>query len=685
MAQSEYKITPDLTIISHTDMKGFITHCNSDFVDASGYSRDELIGKPHNILRHPDMPKEAFRDLWDTIQRGKPWSGIVKNRRKDGGYYWVRATVTPLPDKSGYTSVRVMPTSQEVVSAEALYQRMARDEKIKLRQGRVETKSFNPINKLSTSQRLWLMALLPISFISILLIDGLLSIKASRDALKTVYEDRTVAINLIAEINDLNQMSLIDLNLAEEALEAGENPAQNLAEVQKNKLAIEKTWSEYMATQLTEDEKKLASDHHSQRNAMWEAIDSTASQISAGNFVQAKATLHQRLMGELRWPQEESIDRLKDYQVEVAKNEYDKAASNYETNFYVSLLIAVLGIVMIISVVMSVFKYLSSTLRQTAETAIAIANGNLLMPVPTTLEDDIGELVSAVAIMRNNQHEVIATLRRNCKILSDFSNKLSTSAKDGAQTAVAQYQAVATMTVAIGALSDSFVAIEQIANHVTSASNRSSVVANTGSQIIHDAAEEMRKIGDAVHTTAESMQQLEIMSNQITAIVNVIRKIADQTNLLALNAAIEAARAGENGRGFAVVADEVRTLAVRTAESTSEITAMITKIQTATTNAVANMDAAVAQASDGVELAHNAGDSVIGIRSEANQLSLAVNEITHALMEQSHAATDISQKIETVSHGAINNSISAEETEILAGQIQEISMLLTKSTQKFKI
>jgi len=86
------------SLVSTTDLKGRITYCNPAFIHVSGYTRDELLGQPHNMIRHPDMPEEAFRDMWATIEGGRPWSGLVKNRRKDGTYYWVRANVTPLMD-----------------------------------------------------------------------------------------------------------------------------------------------------------------------------------------------------------------------------------------------------------------------------------------------------------------------------------------------------------------------------------------------------------------------------------------------------------------------------------------------------------------------------------------------------------------------------------------------------------
>ena len=111
-------------IVSTTNLKGQITSVNRDFLDISGFSAEELINKQHNIVRHPDMPAVAFQDLWDTIKADRPWSGYVKNRCKNGDFYWVHANVTPIREKghtTGYLSVRTAPSRQEIAAAENLY------------------------------------------------------------------------------------------------------------------------------------------------------------------------------------------------------------------------------------------------------------------------------------------------------------------------------------------------------------------------------------------------------------------------------------------------------------------------------------------------------------------------------------------------------------------------------------
>lgn len=111
-------------IVSTTSPDGVITHVNRSFVEMSGYSEAELLGAPHYILRHPDMPAVAFKDLWETVARGEKWQGFVKNLRKDGGFYWVKATVIPNVRGGkvvGYTSVRRKPSRSKVDECIKLY------------------------------------------------------------------------------------------------------------------------------------------------------------------------------------------------------------------------------------------------------------------------------------------------------------------------------------------------------------------------------------------------------------------------------------------------------------------------------------------------------------------------------------------------------------------------------------
>ena len=127
VTHNEFVVPDGVNLVSTTDLQSHITYCNPAFVAVSGYDRGELIGQPHNLVRHPDMPQEAFRDMWETLKSGSPWSALVKNRRKNGDHYWVVANATPIVENGqavGYMSVRTKPTREQVQAAEALYARM---------------------------------------------------------------------------------------------------------------------------------------------------------------------------------------------------------------------------------------------------------------------------------------------------------------------------------------------------------------------------------------------------------------------------------------------------------------------------------------------------------------------------------------------------------------------------------
>ncbi len=126
VTQQEYVFDQGSTLLSTTDIQSHIVYANDAFVNVSGFTTEELIGQPHNLVRHPDMPPQAFADMWDTLRQGMPWSALVKNRRKNGDHYWVRANAAPVMRNgslTGFLSVRTQPTRPEVQAAEALYQR----------------------------------------------------------------------------------------------------------------------------------------------------------------------------------------------------------------------------------------------------------------------------------------------------------------------------------------------------------------------------------------------------------------------------------------------------------------------------------------------------------------------------------------------------------------------------------
>jgi len=165
VTQQETIIPDGVFIYSRTDLKGQITEANRAFADISGYTQDEMVGQPHNMIRHPDMPEAAFADMWLNLKAGKPWKGVVKNRRKDGGYYWVLANASPVREHGqvvGYQSVRSRPSRDEINAAQQAYRRLKDgDKSLRVQDGRV-VKNHSPLVEtlISHETRLYSFAVL---------------------------------------------------------------------------------------------------------------------------------------------------------------------------------------------------------------------------------------------------------------------------------------------------------------------------------------------------------------------------------------------------------------------------------------------------------------------------------------------------------------------------------------------
>ncbi len=214
VTQKEYEFDDHSTLLSTTDTQSHIVHANAAFVSVSGFTTEELMGRPHNLVRHPDMPPEAFADMWDTLRQGMPWSALVKNRRKNGDHYWVRANAAPVVRNgvlTGYLSVRTKPAREEVRGAEALYRRFRAGQARGLRFYRGLVVRSGPLAWLSWSRwlgvsaRIRLAMLLPGAGLAGLLafsglplpqVLGLLGAQVVLLALATLWLQRQLAVPL---------------------------------------------------------------------------------------------------------------------------------------------------------------------------------------------------------------------------------------------------------------------------------------------------------------------------------------------------------------------------------------------------------------------------------------------------------------------------------------------------------
>ena len=313
------------------------------------------------------------------------------------------------------------------------------------------------------------------------------------------------------------------------------------------------------------------------------------------------------------------------------------------------------------------------------------ASRDLTRRVAQTGDDEIGrmgrsfnrmmeEFQKLAQDISRSSHEVEAVARQ----LSGASSTVATSSHEQSESAISTSAAVEQMGASIARVADRAGATDLIAG-------TSERLASQGAEVVSRAVEEMRGIASAVQNSAQFIETLGQQSQQISGIVQVIREISEQTNLLALNAAIEAARAGEQGRGFAVVADEVRKLAERTGHSTSEISAMTSRIQQETRLAIDSMQDGSRRATEGVDTARAALDSMEEIRRGALTVREAIRDISGALQEQSSASALVTENIGNISSTAGRNSDQVTAIAEEACKLQQLASRLEEASSSFKV
>ena len=687
---AEYLLPKDHVIISRTDLFGKIIDCNDEFVEASGYTREELIGASHNIVRHSDMPKECFRDLWSTVKKGVPWSGMVKNRRKNGDYYWVKATVTPLADGSGYMSVRIQETREQVAAAEALYKKMLTDSSITLKAGVLENKT--PLKYIVQP----LLDFIDSSLISRLVSGGVVVYGAllgvtiySNCAIKTLSVDSNKSVE-IKKLNDL-ALDLSNKNQVTEAYRVAlEMPLDPLKINEKNQKINELKTSFYKNQDILSKEelpknikKILIEDHKKIADELFDLISKWQLAVNAKNTIEMQE-LNEKIM--VLYQNNQVL--MSNLVSELKKSSSSLSAENEEyLSKYNRNILIILSSTTLLSLLLALLalRTVIIPIKQAGSVAKEISKGNLIIDLPVLRNDDIGKMVASLAIMKNSLHEMITTLVQSVDKLNFSAKQLSTESNIASNSAKESANAAESITLNVEDLSNSINHVSLNAIDTKKIGESASSDAREGSKIVNNAMTALHNINSQVIKSSNEVESLEGSAKEISSIITVIKTIAEQTNLLALNAAIEAARAGEAGRGFAVVADEVRKLSEKTALATESIGGMVSKIQKESLSVATQMREGVALSSEANAQANLAIESIAKIENGSLKVISSMNVVSDALMEQATAAKSIASKIEQIAESSEKNSSTINTVTNISSEMYRLAEILKIISSKFKI
>jgi len=328
---------------------------------------------------------------------------------------------------------------------------------------------------------------------------------------------------------------------------------------------------------------------------------------------------------------------------------------------------------------------LITKLRRIAQVSTSISNHDLTFTCQMESHDVIGEIISSFNKMADTLRDVVGQLKVSSEQLQGGVNQICVVADSTSHGVQNQHSQTQNVEYAIQRMTE---IAQEVSNKAAQAAEAAAVArdeSEKGNKVVGQTVNSIQTLASAVENAASSIDRVEKESINIGGVLDVIQGISEQTNLLALNAAIEAARAGEQGRGFAVVADEVRTLAQRTQESTKEIQTMIETLQSVSRDTVEVMEEGQTQASESVNYANEAGQSLQQITQAVQAITEINTLINDEAGSQSGVAVEINQNMASISQIASESMDGAERTNQESQSLANIAHNLQQLVAKFKL
>ena len=412
VTQNEVALRDDILIVSKTDLKGQITYVNSDFIEVSGFTEAELMGQPHNLVRHPDMPAEAFEDLWTTLKAGRPWTGLVKNRCKNGDFYWVLANASPLVENGstvGYISVRRKADPRQVAQVSEVYRQFKeqRQGRLRIRYGQA-VKGSGWLKNLGLFGRLLLAAAVIGPVFGLLIYVLLSTLSQTSQAVWEMYERRVIPIETMGRINKLMVNNRAQALLALQHDPAGpvaklhDHPLDmHLGNVNKNLAEIETLWQGYFSGIRQERHKELAKEFAEANKRMTdEGLKPVLQAVKDGRYSDGSVTLLKKLNPAYA-DASAKADALFKFLQDNAKKNYATSQERYRQSWMTSIALIAVAVLLVIAAAYFFVRAIRRPLDEVATAFGYILRGDYSHHIDVSSDNEMGKLKQGLQVLQS--------------------------------------------------------------------------------------------------------------------------------------------------------------------------------------------------------------------------------------------------------------------------------------------